>query len=115
VPGYEDCYIRDCHHVLRHLQNPDKTNPGNIVRTQRAEAQPKDLSRFSQSTLSQGAMEQILLDYLGSRNKLQVEWDTSLESLSIDNDLCDKTEAFPVTAMLRKSGGAEDITVSEHD
>ena len=73
------------------------------------------MSRFSQSTLSQGATEQILLDYFRSRNKLQVEWDTSLETLSIDNDLCDKTEAFPVTVQLNKPEGAKDITVGELD
>lgn len=65
--------------------------------------------------MSQGATEQILLDYLRSRNKLQVEWDTSLETLGIDNDLCNKTETFPVTVQLNKPGGAKDITVSELD
>ena len=87
---------------LTDLQNPNPNSPDKIQRTQRATSQPSHLSRFPQISLSQGATEQILLDYLDVKAKVHVERSLLLESLQVNDAECEDTDAYPVTLTLRK-------------
>jgi phenol 2-monooxygenase (NADPH) len=56
--------------------NPDPGDPEKIIRTERTEAEPRRLSRYSQVGLNQGDVEQILIDYLDSKGgcRLKEAW-----------------------------------------
>lgn len=82
--------------------NPDPTNPKNVIRTQRARSQPNNLSRHPQVSLNQGLIEQILLDYLASKEKFSVHRNLTLETLHVDDDLCQDDSAYPITLTLRE-------------
>lgn len=81
--------------------NPDPQNPKHIRRTQRAPAQADGLSRYPQVSLGQASIEQILLDYLASKDRVHVERSTSPETLHIDQDRCGDKDAYPIELELR--------------
>ncbi|KAB8217751.1 FAD binding domain-containing protein [Aspergillus novoparasiticus] len=56
---------------------------GNIRRIKCQPSQPQELSRFDQMLLNQGAIEQILIDYLGSKARVHVERGRKAEKLRL--------------------------------
>ncbi|KAE8366576.1 FAD binding domain-containing protein [Aspergillus caelatus] len=56
---------------------------GNIRRIKCQPSQPQELSRFDQMLLNQGAVEQILIDYLDSKGRVHVERGRKAEDLEL--------------------------------
>ncbi|KAI1391801.1 FAD binding domain-containing protein [Hypoxylon trugodes] len=82
--------------------NPDPSNGEEIRRTQRVVAQPSHLSRFPQSSLSQGTTEQILESGIRSEGKVEVERNTVPITLRLE-----EKEGYPILVTLRKIGENE--------
>jgi phenol 2-monooxygenase len=79
---------------------------GNIERRGIDKAEPGRMSRFGQTLLNQGAVEQNFIDYLCAKSDIRVEWKRRAETLQITADDEDR-EVFPVAvgvACLDKNG-----------
>ncbi|KAK6826771.1 hypothetical protein RU639_004573 [Aspergillus parasiticus] len=61
---------------------PDEKT-GNIRRIKCQPSQPQELSRFDQMLLNQGAIEQILIDYLATKGRVHVERERKAEKLGL--------------------------------
>lgn len=92
------------------MQNPKPSNEDEIERTETVLAQPQHLSRFPQSALNQGAIEQILEDKITSEGKIRVERNTIPVELRLEEtEACsDDQEAeqgsYPIHVTLRNIG-----------
>ncbi|KAI1759577.1 FAD binding domain-containing protein [Hypoxylon sp. FL1150] len=93
--------------------NPKPSNEEEIERTETVLAQPHHLSRFTQSSLNQGAIEQILEDEIISGGRIRIERNTKPISLHLDEtEACsDGQEAnqvsYPIHVTLRKIEGKQ--------
>ncbi|KAK4889817.1 hypothetical protein LTR27_011435 [Elasticomyces elasticus] len=87
--------------------NPDPDRPDWIKRTQRAKGQPHGLSRYPQSILNQGSIEQILLDYVKAKVGVEVERNTSPQTLDVNEAACDDEDAYPIVLTLKTHDEAQ--------
>ncbi|KAH9821440.1 phenol 2-monooxygenase [Teratosphaeria destructans] len=93
--------FKNCYHVNEICSwNPDPAKPSTIQRTQMVDAQPRRLSRYSQISLSQGAIEHVLLGYLKDNARVQVKRGCVPECLSVEDD--DQTD-YPTRTAIRRS------------
>lgn len=76
---------------------------GNIERKDKIESQPGSQSRYRQTYLNQGRVEQALIDHLESTGTVQVEWEKEAESLKIATGYPSKE--FPVAVEVRGACG----------
>lgn len=65
--------------------------------------QPDNLSRFKQSLLNQGRIEQVLIEYLDSMGRVGVERKMRAETLEVLDT--DTSEEFPVVVGVKDLNG----------
>lgn len=77
------------------LKNPDEH--GCIRRTDRIADTVPGISRFQQSVLHQGRIEQYFLDFIGENSNIKVEYLKRPLRLEIDKPLTEDSDAYPIT------------------
>ncbi|KAE8140144.1 FAD binding domain-containing protein [Aspergillus pseudotamarii] len=83
-------------------------NTGHIRRIKCQPSQPQELSRFDQMLLNQGAIEQILIDYLHSKGRVHVERGRKAEDLELpDGSDQNGDDAFPVHVRVISANGED--------
>ncbi|KAF7620889.1 2-polyprenyl-6-methoxyphenol hydroxylase [Aspergillus flavus] len=79
---------------------------GNIRRIKHQPSQTQELSRFDQMLLNQGAIEQILIDYLVSKGRVHVERERKAEELELPCHSDKKSdEEYPVHVRVVSANG----------
>ena len=73
-------------------------------------SQKRDLSRFSQAIINQGAVEQNFIDLLKINGRVQVERCVVTEQLIFDQSNKDAENAYPVTVEIRASQPGKKIS-----
>lgn len=80
------------------------TETGKIERHQSFEAKSGQYSRFGQILLNQGAVEQVFIDYLDSKN-IHVERHTEADFLHFSTDAGNDTQKCPVNVGVKDGDG----------
>lgn len=75
---------------------------GSLERVKRDRSDPGRMSRFGQTLLNQGAVEQAFLDHLNSSRDVHIEWHKRAESLHINESRVDDGKDFPVIVGVRR-------------
>lgn len=68
------------------------------------DSQPEDRSRYRQTYLNQGLVEQALLDHLNSTKAVQVEWKAEAKSIETFSEIDSSVMDFPVTVEIGDPG-----------
>lgn len=68
------------------------------------DSQPEDRSRYRQTYLNQGLVEQALLEHLNSTQAVQVEWKTEAKNLETLSEIDSSVVDFPVTVEVGDPG-----------
>ncbi|KAF7595400.1 hypothetical protein BBP40_006395 [Aspergillus hancockii] len=86
---------------------PDEVS-GNIRRIKKERCQPQKLSRFQQMLLNQGAIEQILIDYLDHMKRVHVERSRKADGLE-PHSHCDpnRDDEYPVHVRVVSANGED--------
>ncbi|KAF2774157.1 hypothetical protein EJ03DRAFT_1473 [Teratosphaeria nubilosa] len=106
-------FSKNCYRVNEICSwNPDPAKPSTIQRTQRVDAQPRCLSRYSQISLSQGIIEHVLLSYLEDKARVRVKRSCVLECLSVEDD--SRTD-YPVRTTIRRFVDDDAVSSNGHE
>lgn len=81
-------------------QNPDHN--GRLKRTQRSVAQRPGVSRFQQVAFNQGAIEEIINDFLRKDGKVRVERNVECLDLQLEHSAVDRRDSYPIILNVRR-------------
>ena len=86
--------------------DPDKKANQNIIRSEKTADPRVGLSEFPHVVLNQARIHDLLLDgMLNSEAKLRPTYSSRLQTLSIDENISDKMDAFPIEAVIERVDG----------
>ena len=86
--------------------DPDKKTNQNIIRSQKTADPRVGLSEFPHVVLNQARIHDLLLDgMLNSDSQLKPTYSSRLKNLSIDENISNKRDAFPIEAVIEQVDG----------
>ena len=86
--------------------DPDKKTNQNIIRSQKTADPRLGLSEFPHVVLNQARIHDLLLDgMLNSNSQLKPTYSSRLKNLSIDENISNKRDAFPIEAVIEQVDG----------
>ncbi|KAF1980310.1 hypothetical protein BU23DRAFT_495713 [Bimuria novae-zelandiae CBS 107.79] len=98
--GFGQDIWREANHMLEiRFWNPDRSNK--LYRSDAIVDTVPGLSRFQQATLHQARVEDHLLNYIRKHSEIEVEYGCMPESLSINMDMVEGDDEYPVAMTLR--------------